>query len=112
MDLTTVIWQIFILLIDAHLQHINMTGGDNTVIFEKVVIDLCISLPNLGYQNVISVLFCAYLCCKQSCSTFAFLKDKAQFVCQRSKRKATCMEQEEAFRHPGSRMFQRKVRRN
>jgi hypothetical protein len=87
-----------------------MAGTVCNAKFEKVVFDWTLSRPDLGYQDVISLLACAILCNRRDCSTINILPDDAQFVCQMSKRKASSMEKEEAFPNAGSRIYQKKVK--
>jgi hypothetical protein len=89
--------------------------------FEKVIFDWSILQPDLGLQLTTSIFVCAILCMQRSCATFnaqrtPFMKNDSSEVnlgrCQMSKTKGTCMEKEEVYHHPGSRMYQLKVFRN
>jgi hypothetical protein len=82
----------------------------NLVQLEKSVFDWGLLHPDLGNENVRSVLCCAILCCSQpKCSTINVIPEETHFLCQKSRRKATCMEKDEAFVNPGSRMYQKKA---
>jgi hypothetical protein len=87
-----------------------MAGMDKrNAYFKEAVWNWGIIQPDLGCQAVNSILSCAILCANYKCSTFNFLPDEEHFICQMNKKKATCMEKQEVFGYPGSRMFQRKV---
>jgi hypothetical protein len=78
-------------------------GGDEHVYFKEVVSNWGILRPDLWYQVANSIFSCAIFCANLKCSTFY------HFICQLSKKKGLCMEKQEVFGNPGSRMFQRKV---
>jgi hypothetical protein len=76
--------------------------------FERVVFDWSIKNPDLGYQNVVSVVACAMMCINK-CSTIVALSDEEILTCLLSRRKGSCMEKDEALPYPGARMYQKKV---
>jgi hypothetical protein len=77
--------------------------------YKNVIFDWGILEPDLGYQYVLSVFACAILCLQKKCSTFNVVSDIRLPVCQMASKKGTCMEKEDAFRQPGSRMYQKRV---
>jgi hypothetical protein len=78
----------------------------------RVIFDWSILNPDL-FQPAISVMICAVYCHQlRSCLTFGVMMKDAKNICQMSKRKATCMEKRDAFRYPGSRIYQKKVTKN
>jgi hypothetical protein len=79
------------------------------IYFEKVIFNWAISNPDLGHYGVSSVLACTVLCSQIECSTVNVQLEDAGASCQMSKTMGTCMEKEEAYTSPGSRMYQRKV---
>jgi hypothetical protein len=84
-------------------------AGMNNNVFKDVVSNWGILQPELGSQAVNSILSCAVLCANLKCSTLNLLPDEEFFICQMNKKKASCMEKQEVFGYPGSRMFQKKV---
>jgi hypothetical protein len=77
--------------------------------FEQVMLSWAFSNPDLGLQGISSVLACTVLCSQLECATVNVQPEHAGASCQMSKKKGTCMEKEETYRSPGSRMYQRKV---
>ncbi|XP_064652167.1 uncharacterized protein LOC135502909 [Lineus longissimus] len=65
--------------------------------------------PDLGNKVVISHVLCAVLCVMMDgCTVINLWAEEDVFVCQRSKRKGTCMEKGEVYDENGIRMFQAK----
>jgi hypothetical protein len=86
-----------------------MGGLYNQYYINGFVLDWSIIKPDLGFQYVQSYLACAILCWQEKCITINIMPDDSVYGCQMSMKKGSCMEKEEAFEYPGSRMFQKKV---
>jgi len=79
--------------------------------FKFVVEDKCVSQPDLGNNlTSVSLIECATLCLlRQGCLMWNLWPQDNTNICQLSKKKGTCMEQEEVFSEEGCHMFEKKV---
>ena len=77
--------------------------------YEYVLSSWSMTINDLQFQYVVSLLACAVDCFHtKTCNTFNAVRDDP-LNCQISKTKGVCMDKEEVFRRPGSRMYQQKV---
>jgi hypothetical protein len=90
---------------------ITMGWSDSMAIYYLLIRDRYLLQPDLSDIPVQSVLGCIVNCLlmEKAIVTFNVWSRNYDFSCQCSKRKATCMEKEEADVIEGCRMFQKKV---
>jgi hypothetical protein len=70
--------------------------------FKHMIANWVILQPNIGNVQVISHVECAVLCLlQQKCATINIMQDDENIMCQMTRRKAVCMEKEEAVIQDG-----------